>query len=86
MLAAVAGHDAVIVCLGSTGLRDKSTLATGTATIVRSAVLTDRPATGAVTATTTGATKRISRADLAGFLVDQLGDDSHTRRAVSVTS
>ena len=145
---AVAGHDAVIVCLGSTGLRDKTTLATGTATIVaavaghevgrlivvsaagvgdswaqipwsskllfrtmlrnlfadhraqeaiveqsptnwtivRSAVLTDGPATGAVNATTTGATKRISRADLAGFLVDQLSDDSHTRQAVSVTS
>ena len=146
--AAVAGHDAAIVCLGSTGLRDKSTLATGTAaivaavsshevgrlivvsaagvgdswaqipwsskllfktmlrnlfadhgaqeavveqsptnwTIVRAAVLTDGPATGAVTATTTGATKRISRADLAGFLVDQLSDDSHSQQAVSVTT
>ncbi|MDA3016195.1 MAG: SDR family oxidoreductase [Actinomycetota bacterium] len=31
---AVAGHDAVIVCLGSTGLRDKTTLATGTAAVV----------------------------------------------------
>lgn len=145
---AVAGHDAVLVSLGSTGLRDKSTLATGTAniaaavashevgrlivvsaagvgdswaqipwsskllfktmlrnifadhraqeaiversptnwTIVRSAVLTDGPATGAVNATTTGATKRISREDLAGFLVDELSDDSHSRQAVSVTS
>lgn len=145
---AVADHDAVIVCLGSTGLRDNTTLTTGTAnivdaaasggvgrlvvvsaagvgdswsqipwssrlmfrtmlrhifadhrsqeavverssadwTIVRSAVLTDKPATGTVTATTTGATKRISRADLAGFLVDQLTDDSYCRRAVSVTS
>jgi len=145
---AVAGHDAVIVCLGSTGLRDKTTLAAGTTTIVaaaashevgrlivvsaagvgdswsqipwsskllfktmlrnlfadhraqeaiveqsptnwtivRSAVLTNGPATGAVNATATGATKRISRADLAGFLVDQLSDDSHSRQAVSVTS
>ena len=39
-----------------------------------------------MTATTTGATKRIGRADLAGFLVDQLTDESHTRQAVSVTS
>jgi len=31
---AVAGHDAAIVCLGSTGLRDKTTLATGTRTVV----------------------------------------------------
>lgn len=145
---AVAGHDAVIECLGSTGLRDSTTLTTGTTnivdaaasggvgrlivvsaagvgdswsqipwssrlmfrtmlrhifadhrgqeavverspanwTIVRSAVLTDKPATGTVTATTTGATKRISRADLAGFLVDQLTDESYSRRAVAVTS
>ena len=145
---AVEGHDAVIVCLGSTGLRDRSTLAAGTAniadaaagcgvgrlvvvsaagvgdswrqipwsskllfrtllrnifadhraqeaiveqsptnwTIVRAAVLTDEPATGGVTATTTEATRRIGRADLAGFLVDQLTDESHTRQAVSVTS
>lgn len=31
---AVAGHDAAIVCLGSTGLRDKTTLAAGTRTVV----------------------------------------------------
>ncbi len=31
---AVAGHDAAIVCLGSTGLRDKTTLATGTRNVV----------------------------------------------------
>lgn len=145
---AVADHDAVIVCLGSTGLRDGTTLTTGTAniadaaagsgvrrlvvvsaagvgdswsqipwssrlmfrtmlrhifadhgaqeavversptdwTIVRSAVLTDKPATGTVTATTTGATKRISRADLAGFLVDQLTDESYSRQAVAATA
>lgn len=146
--AAVEGHDGVIVCLGSTGLRDSTTLAAGTAsivaavdshgverlvvlsaagvgdswaqipwssrlafktmlrniladhgaqeavvkrsrsdwTIVRSAVLTDKPATGAVTATKTGATKRISRADLASYLVDQLTDASLTRQAISVTT
>ncbi len=31
---AVAGHDAAIVCLGSTGLRDTTTLAAGTRTVV----------------------------------------------------
>ena len=31
---AVAGHDAAIVCLGSTGLRDKTTLAAGTRIVV----------------------------------------------------
>ena len=146
--AAVEGHDGAIVCLGSTGLRDSTTLAAGTAsivaavdshgverlvilsaagvgnswtqipwssrlmfktmlrniladhraqeaaversaadwTIVRSAVLTDKPATGAVTATKTGPTKRISRADLAGYLVDQLTDASLARQAISVTT
>lgn len=146
--AAVEGHDGAVVCLGSTGLRDGTTLATGTAnivaavdghgvgrlvvlsaagvgdswaqipwssrlvfktmlrkiladhraqeavaersgsnwTIVRSAVLTDKPATGAVTATKTGATKRISRADLASYLVGQLTDASLTGQAISVTT
>ncbi len=31
---AVSGHDAAIVCLGSTGLGDKTTLAAGTKTVV----------------------------------------------------
>ncbi len=31
---AVAGHDAAIVCLGSSGLRDKTTLTTGTAAVI----------------------------------------------------
>lgn len=31
---AVRGHDAAIVCLGSTGLRDKTTLSAGTKTVV----------------------------------------------------
>ncbi|MGI9598733.1 MAG: NAD(P)-dependent oxidoreductase, partial [Acidimicrobiales bacterium] len=31
---ATTGHDAVIVCLGSTGLRDRDTLSTGTANVV----------------------------------------------------
>ena len=145
---AVAGHDAVIVALGSTGLRDTTTLAAGTAniaeaaagagvarlvvisaagvgdswkqipwssrllfrtmlrnvfadhtaqeaiverspadwTIVRSAVLTDKPATGTVTTARTGATKRISREDLADFLVAQLTDDTHHRQAIAVTT
>ena len=32
--AAMAGHDAVIVCLGSTGLRDKTTLSSGTKSVI----------------------------------------------------
>lgn len=36
--AAVRGHDAVIVCLGSTGLRDKTTLSAGTKTVVEAMV------------------------------------------------
>ena len=146
--AAVEGHDGAVVCLGSTGLRDNTTLTVGTAnivaavdghgvgrlvvlsaagvgdswaqipwssrllfktmlrniladhraqeavveqsgadwTIVRSAVLTDKPATGAVTATKTGPTKRISRIDLAGYLIDQITDRSLPRQVISVTT
>jgi len=146
--AAVEGCDGAVICLGSAGLRDATTLADGTAnivvaaegcgvgrlvvlsaagvgdswaqipwssrllfktmlrniiadhraqeavversgadwTIVRSAVLTDKPATGSVTATKTSPTRRISRADLAGYLVDQLSDDSLTRQTISVTN
>jgi putative NADH-flavin reductase len=145
---AVAGHDAVIVCLGSTGLRDKTTLATGTAvvidamvahdaqrlvvmsaagvgdswqqiprssrllfrtmlrnvfndhqaqeaiveqspldwTIVRAAVLKDNPATGLYTATNTGPNARITRADAAAALVDQLDNTTYSRAAISVTN
>ena len=145
---AVVGHDAAIVCLGSTSLRDKTTLATGTEnvidamarhgvaraidisaggvgeswaqipwssrvlfktmlrnlfadhlaqealvkasplewTIVRSAVLTDKASTGTHTATNTGPIRRITRADLAGFLVAQLTDKTHVRQAISVTA
>ena len=36
---AVEGHDAAIVCLGSTGLRDKATLAAGTKTVVDAMVI-----------------------------------------------
>ncbi len=145
---AVAGHDAAIICLGSTGLRDKTTLAVGTAavidamvahevqrlvvmsaagvgdswrqiprssrllfhtmlrnvfndhqaqeaiveqspldwTIVRAAVLKDDPATGHYTATNTGPNTRITRADTAAALVDQLTDSTHSRAAISVTN
>ena len=38
---AVAGHDAVIVCLGSTGLRDKTTLSAGTAAVIDAMVAHD---------------------------------------------
>lgn len=145
---AVVGHDAVIVCLGSTGLRDKTTLASGTAvvidamvahdvqrlvvmsavgvgdswqqiplgsrllfrtmlrnvfndhqaqeamveqspldwTIVRAAILKDNPATGLYTATNTGPNIRITRADAAAALVDQLDNTTNSRASISVTN
>jgi len=54
-------------------------------TIVRAAVLNDRPATGFAASNSTPA-KRISREDLADFLVEQLADPSNSRRAISVAS
>ena len=146
--AAVAGQDAVIVCLGPIGLKDKTTLSTGTAavidamsrhdvqrlvvmsaagvgeswkqiprssrllfrtmlrnvfkdheaqeaiveqsgldwTIVRAAVLKDDPAIGNYTASNTGANTRVTRADVATALVDQLDDPTYSRAAISVTN
>jgi len=144
---AVAGHDAVIVCIGSTNLKDKTTLSSGTKnivdamvfqkierlvvisaagvgeswkqiallarvlfrtllrnvfadhkaqeaivrqstldwTIVRAAVLNDRPASGYV-ASNSDPAKRISREDLADFLVDQVNDSAYSRQAISLAS
>lgn len=39
--AAVEGHDAAIVCLGSTGLRDKTTLSVGTKSVIDALVAHD---------------------------------------------
>ncbi len=145
---AVAGHDAAIVCLGSTSLKDRTTLTRGTEhivgavdrhgvdrlvvvsaagvgeswaqipmssklmfktmlrnvfadhqaqedivrasaanwTIVRAAVLSDKLERRAVSASNAGKTSRIHRAALAGFLVDQLDDGTHSRQAITVTS
>ena len=145
---AVVGHEAVIVCLGSTSLKDRTTLTRGTQhivdavdrhgvvrlvvvsaagvgeswgqipissklmfktmlrnvfadhqaqeelvrrsnadwTIVRAAVLSDKLESRSVTASNAGRTKRIHRAALAGFLVDQLNDSTYSRQAISVTS
>lgn len=145
---AVAGHDAAIVTLGSSGLRDSVTLASGTRnlvdamgshgirrlvvlsaagvgeswaqvpllsrlifrtllrniladhtaqealvsassldwTIVRAAVLHDGPACGLYTPTNTGKMGRISRADLAAFLVEEATDGSYLRQAIAITS
>ncbi len=55
-------------------------------TIVRAAILNDEPASGRCTAGNTGPVGRISRADLADFLVGQVNDDAWRKRAVSVTS
>lgn len=144
---AVAGHDAVIVCIGSTNLRDKTTLSEGTRniveamvphegqrlvvisaagvgdswkqislaarllfktmlrnvfadhqaqeaivrtcpldwTIVRAAVLNDRAPTGCL-ASNTAPARRISREDLADFLVEQLTDSAYSRQEISVAS
>ncbi len=146
--AAVAGHDGAIVALGSTGLRDKTTLAAGTRnvvsgmvahgverlvvlsavgvgeswgqgsllarvmfrtllrniladhtaqeevvrassldwTIVRAAILTENPASGRVIADNEGRVGRISRADVAEFLVSEAGERAYSRQAISITS
>ena len=145
---AVTGHDAAVVCLGSTNLKDRTTLTRGTQhivdavdhhgvnrlvvvsaagvgeswaqipissklmfktmlrnvfgdhqaqedvvrrsnaswTIVRPAVLSDKLARRSVTASNTSPTKRIHRAALAGFLIDQLNDNTYSRQAIAVTS
>lgn len=145
---AVAGHDAVIVCLGSTSLKDQTTLTHGTQnivdavdhhgvdrlvvvsaagvgeswaqipissklmfktmlrhvfadhrsqeevvrrskanwTIIRAAVLSDKLERRSVTASNAAATKRIHRAALAGFLIDQLNDNAYSRQAIAVMS
>ena len=146
--AAVAGQDGAIVALGSNGLRDKTTLASGARnvvaamtqagverlvvlsaagvgdswrqislparlifktmlrniyadhtaqeaivresplnwTIVRAAILKDDPASGNYTVGNSGKVGHINRADVAAFLVDQAGDLTYAKQAVSVTS
>ena len=55
-------------------------------TIVRPAVLNDQPASGKCRASNSGSVRKISRADLADFLVKQISDKSYIRQAISVTS
>ena len=58
-------------------------------TLVRTPMLTDSPATGRYRAGTDlhpGLTARVSRADLAEFMLDVLGDDAYVRRSVTVTT
>ena len=55
-------------------------------TIVRAAVLKDDPATGSIVASNDRGTTKINRADVAGFLVDQLTDNAHERRAISISA
>ena len=145
---AIAGHEAAIVALGSNGLRDRTTLASGTRavvegmaasrverlvvlsaagvgysrgqvsllsrvlfmtllhnihadhtaqeaavrasslnwTLVRPGILNDEPASGRVVATNEGRIGRISRADLADFLVKTACEGTYSRQAISVTS
>ena len=146
--AAIDGHDAVIICLGSNGLGDTSTLTTGTRhviagmvkhqvkrlivisaagvgeswqqigwlsrilfktllknvlndhiaqealikdtdlewTIVRAAILTEKPASGDYVASNTAKSGKIARADVADFLVKQATDTRYIRQAISVTA
>ncbi|MEM7134275.1 MAG: SDR family oxidoreductase [Chloroflexota bacterium] len=145
---AIAGHQAAIVCLGSTNLKDKTTLTNGTKnvvngmiqhdtsrlivisaagvgeswvqiplmprilfktmlrnvfadhhtqeeavkkssldwTIVRAAILKDKPAMGDYTASNAAKVGNINRADLADFLVKQITDTTYSQQAISVTS
>lgn len=53
-------------------------------TIVRPGVLKDGPARGAK-ATNSGRIARISRADVAAFMVAQLGANTYSRAAISIT-
>ena len=55
-------------------------------TIVRGAILTDKPACGDYRADNAAKTGKIARADLADFLVKQVMDESYLRQAISVSS
>ena len=55
-------------------------------TIVRAAILKDKPASGQYTVGNSGKVKYINRADVAQFLVQQVDDTAYMREAVSVTS
>ncbi|MEM7092297.1 MAG: NAD(P)-binding oxidoreductase [Actinomycetota bacterium] len=148
VLAAVTGQDAVIVCLGSVSLKDRTTLTRGTAnivqamstaqverlivlsaagagsswelipwssrllfrtmlrnviadhnaqedvvrasdtswTIVRAAVLSEKPGTGATEHGPDLKTTKITRDDVAAFLVDRLGNEELLRQEVNVSN
>ncbi len=55
-------------------------------TLVRPGILNDEPASGRVVATNEGRIGRISRADLADFLVNTACEGTYSRQAISVTS
>ena len=55
-------------------------------TIVRAAILNDKPASGNYTPGNTSKVGNISRADLADFLVRQVSDAAYSKQAISVTS
>ena len=55
-------------------------------TIVRAAILKDKPATGSYNPGNTGKVGHINREDLAHFLVTQLEDETYRKQAISVTS
>ncbi len=55
-------------------------------TVVRAAVLQDGPASNHVIATNTGKVSRITRPDLAAFLVEEAQAGTYSRQAIAVTS
>lgn len=55
-------------------------------TIVRAGILNDEPASGNVIASNTAKIGKISRADLAEFLVEQVMDGTYSRQVISVSS
>ncbi|NKB76981.1 MAG: NAD(P)H-binding protein [Gammaproteobacteria bacterium] len=55
-------------------------------TIVRTGILTDKPARGDYRADNTAKTSKIARADLADFLVKQVIDERYLWQAISVSS
>jgi putative NADH-flavin reductase len=55
-------------------------------TIVRAAVLKNEPASGDYTVSNTAKVGHINRADVAGFLVNQVTDMTYIKQAISITS
>ncbi len=79
-----------IVCLGSNGPRDKTTLSAGSKTVVEAMV--EHKADRRVVLSAAGVGDswtqigKINRADVAACLVDQIDDPANSRQAIAVTA